>query len=48
MPAIADVPIGEVTWSGTSEWKRGCIYGFGETKLDGAAGKLLDLAFASL
>jgi len=39
---------GEVTWSGTGEWKRGGVYGFGETKLDDAAAKLLELTFASL
>jgi len=45
---LVDARTGEVTWSGTGEWKRGGIYGFGETKLDEAAGRLLDLAFASL
>ncbi len=45
---LVDARTGEVTWSGTGEWKRGGIYGFGETKLDEAAGKLLDLAFSSL
>lgn len=45
---LVDVRTGEVTWSGTGEWKRGGVYGFGETKLDEAARRLLDLAFSSL
>lgn len=39
---------GEVTWSGTGEWKRGGVYGFGKTNLDEAAIKLLELTFSSL
>lgn len=45
---LVDARTGEVTWSGTGEWKRGGIYGFGETKLEEAAGRLLDLAFDNL
>jgi len=45
---LVDANSGEITWSGTGEWKRGGIYGFGETKLDEAASKLLELTFASL
>ena len=45
---LVDAHSGEVTWSGTGEWKRGGIYGFGETKLDEAARKLLELTFSSL
>lgn len=45
---LIDANSGEVTWSGTGEWKRGGIYGFGETKMDEAAMKLLELTFASL
>ena len=45
---LVDTNNGEVTWSGTGEWKRGGIYGFGETKMDEAAIRLLDLTFSSL
>lgn len=45
---LVDANSGEVTWSGTGEWKRGGIYGFGQTKLDEAAIKLLELTFSSL
>lgn len=45
---LIDARTGEVMWSGTGEWKRGGIFGAGEAKLDEAAGRLLDLAFASL
>lgn len=45
---LVDGNSGQITWSGTGEWKRGGIYGFGETKLDEAANQLLELTFASL
>jgi hypothetical protein len=45
---LVDANSGEVTWSGTGEWKRGGIYGFGETNLDEAAAKILELTFSSL
>lgn len=45
---LVDANTGEIAWSGTGEWKRGGIYGFGETKLDEAANKLLELTFSSL
>lgn len=45
---LVDAISGEVTWSGTGEWKRGGVYGFGETKMDEAAAKLLELSFSSL
>jgi PBP1b-binding outer membrane lipoprotein LpoB len=46
--SLINASSGEVVWGGSSEWKRGGIFGFGEAKPDEAARTLVNLAFSSL
>jgi ABC-type uncharacterized transport system auxiliary subunit len=45
---LVNAETGEIAWGGTSEWKRGGIFGAGKTPPDEAAKNLVDLACESL
>jgi hypothetical protein len=45
---LVNAGTGEIAWGGTSEWKRGGIFGAGKTPPDEAAKNLVDLACESL
>ena len=45
---IVDAETGSITWGGTGEWKRGGMFGAGQTSPEEAAENLVNLAFESL
>ncbi len=45
---LVNVNSGEITWSGTGEWKRGGIYGAGGTDMNEAATRLVELGLSTL
>jgi hypothetical protein len=45
---LINAETGDIAWGGTSEWKRGGIFGAGKTPPDEAAKNLVDLAYESL